>query len=458
MTCSTLPRELVEFFKVPGNATLLVKGPAGAGKTLLSLELMRCLSTPEHALYVSTRVDPKAVVSQYPQLKGWLPPTSVVDATESLVRSQADLSTSIRYSNLPELLQFIYSEFERRGRSLFLVLDSIEAIEPAVKLPAERLLHHLSDFSRRTGMKTVVVTEVKGESKLDYLSDGVVELKQKIIDGRVFRIMELKKLRGIEVESPAKPFTLVGGRFSVVKPFKFPRFEEIARRASSTITLLSQREEGSSSVTSGIDSFDRVFGGYRPGQLITFTLGRHVPAGFLTIIVGMQILACYAKQRSMLMVPPRFAGPSFLLWLSRTLTGREDIEETVSFLPPEGTPEQYASLITSKLRSLRAHSSKPVVLVFPVDSLEMVFGVEGAIQVVCKVTSHIKESQDICLAFIHEFSKLKDQVSEVADRDYRVISYAGHIFVFREKPFTGAYSFSQDVSKEIIDIELKPIK
>ncbi len=455
---SMLPRELVEFFKIPGNAVLLVKGAAGAGKTLFSLELLRCLSMPEHSLYVSTRVDPSAVVSQYPQLKGWLPPTSVVDAAESLVVAQSDLAAAIRYSKLPEFLQFIYGEFERRGRKLFLVIDSIDAVESVVKLPSERLLHHLSDFSRRTGMKAVVVAETEGRSKLDYLSDGIVELKQEIVDGRMFRIMEVKKLRGVEIESPAKPFTLADGRFSVIKPFRFPSLKEAAKRAASTIAMLSRKEETSSFISSGIDSFDRVFGGYRPGQLITFTLGKHVPAGFLTTTVGMQILACYAKQRRMLMVPPRFASPSFLLWLNRELTGRDDIEETVSFLPPEVALEQYANLMISRLKELKEHESKPVTLVLPVDSLEMILDAEKSVQVVCKVTSYIKESQDICLAFIPEFSKLRDQVSEVADRDYHVVSYAGHIFMFREKPFTGAYGFSLDLSKGILDVELKPVE
>jgi len=77
----SIPDEIVKFFSIKGNSTLLVKGKPGSGKTIFSLECLIKLAKKECGLYYSTRVDPETVVSQYPYVAEYLPPKNIIDAT-----------------------------------------------------------------------------------------------------------------------------------------------------------------------------------------------------------------------------------------------------------------------------------------------------------------------------------------------------------------------------------------
>jgi len=52
---------------------LLVKGKAGSGKTIFSLECLADLAEKGCGFYFSTRVDINTVLKQYPHIREWVP-------------------------------------------------------------------------------------------------------------------------------------------------------------------------------------------------------------------------------------------------------------------------------------------------------------------------------------------------------------------------------------------------
>src|SRR3972149_6884996 len=66
-----LPPEVLQFFHNPGGHSLLIRGPAGTGKTTLTLQLLETLYGFERNFYLSSRVSDRTLLTQFP----WLLPT-----------------------------------------------------------------------------------------------------------------------------------------------------------------------------------------------------------------------------------------------------------------------------------------------------------------------------------------------------------------------------------------------
>ena len=75
----TLPSELNSLIKERSGFAILIKGPAGVGKTLLTLEML--LSAPR-GLYMSTRVSPQALVDQVSGFEQHSEKIKVIDASQ----------------------------------------------------------------------------------------------------------------------------------------------------------------------------------------------------------------------------------------------------------------------------------------------------------------------------------------------------------------------------------------
>ncbi len=217
---SKIPNEIVQFFSLEGNFTLLIKGSAGTGKTIFALECLKNLTNPNCSIYFSTRTHPNAVYSQHPWIKDFLAPENIVDTTGSpfILTRQADTEMPrefLRYSTLPDFLKYVYSRIEeinKRGQP-FLVVDSFDAVCNFLNMPFERVATEFINFAQSLNIKTILISEHTEERVLDYIADGVVEMRCTFLKGRIFRKMILKKLRGVAIKSPIYHFTLNDGRF-----------------------------------------------------------------------------------------------------------------------------------------------------------------------------------------------------------------------------------------------------
>ncbi len=69
-----IPREVIEFFNQPGGHSLIVKGPAGTGKTTFALQLTEELQEVAASHYLSSRVSDESLYNQFPWLRDRLKP------------------------------------------------------------------------------------------------------------------------------------------------------------------------------------------------------------------------------------------------------------------------------------------------------------------------------------------------------------------------------------------------
>ncbi|MCI4371685.1 MAG: ATP-binding protein, partial [Thermoplasmata archaeon] len=241
-----IPREVVEFFNASGGHSLIVKGPAGTGKTTFALQLTEELGEVTGSHYLSSRVSDESLYRQFTWLKDRIKPaglqTAVKKSSESKVaRTALDqlegkieegkegeeaepeaigsgevkgnfLEVTLGF-DLPEL-EAAYEFVDKRipDRSLVLI-DSIDALAEHYGIPAARLITVLQkDLVEGSRQNVLYVLESSGETRLDYLGDGVLSLAATELHGLRLRVLTIEKLRGQQVQQHRYLYTLDGGR------------------------------------------------------------------------------------------------------------------------------------------------------------------------------------------------------------------------------------------------------
>src|SRR5919197_1298387 len=236
-----IPREVVEFFNAPGGHSLIVKGPAGTGKTTFALQITEELDEVNASHYLSSRVSDESLFRQFAWLKDRLKPAyEFVD------------------KRLPE-------------RSLVLI-DSIDALGEHYGLPASRLITVLQkDLVEGSKQNVLYVLESSGETRLDYLGDGVLSLASTEYQGRRLRVLTIEKLRGQQVRQHRYLYTLEGGRLTAfdlreeVRPVKPQMWKAVPDLAKDR-------------VSTGLEALDRLTGGLTRGRVVAFEVSSAVPA------------------------------------------------------------------------------------------------------------------------------------------------------------------------------------
>jgi len=78
-----MPEEILKFFSIEENQTLLVKGVSGAGKTTFALKCLKLFASPSCGIYYTAKANPKRTYSRYPWIKDVLPPENISAASKT---------------------------------------------------------------------------------------------------------------------------------------------------------------------------------------------------------------------------------------------------------------------------------------------------------------------------------------------------------------------------------------
>src|SRR5947208_2743585 len=110
------------------------------------------------------------------------------------------------------------------------VLDSWEGISDYIPAEARmKVEQSLMAVLEETGARLILVSEhSEANTTLDQLADAILILRQKVIEDRRLRELEIRKLRGVPIRQDQYLFTLAGGRFQYLEPFNFKLPDETA--------------------------------------------------------------------------------------------------------------------------------------------------------------------------------------------------------------------------------------
>ena len=211
---------------IPRGHTILVSGGPGSGKTTFALQFL-CVGATQHnesGVYVTLDEDPDDIrknMSKY----GW--DLKTLEQRKKLVFINVS-PVRVAPSETAGLIEIGMKEFR--------LIKLLEAIRDGVKqVDAKRLvvdpvtsfmlqypneierIHAMRDLMRdlrRIGCTNLLISELRGtgwerEHQFEeYLAQGVILLRTFPKDGRLIRVFQVEKMRGIAIDNQPRPYDI----------------------------------------------------------------------------------------------------------------------------------------------------------------------------------------------------------------------------------------------------------
>jgi KaiC/GvpD/RAD55 family RecA-like ATPase len=274
------PAELLRFFTHQQGRILLVRGDPGAGKTLFAVQALDVLRQyGGDVLYVTTRVDTDTIYRNYLQGTTGLTRSNVLDISQDpfdadiapaddIGAERFDPETFLEWlravGDVSKPLTAVFDSWELVERHLLSQARQSDSVEPG------ELVTRMATLARRHGFRIILITEEAEQTNLDYVVDGVVELRVgHSTGGRPERELLLEKLRGVRIANRTRPFTLSEETFRVFTPVDLR-----ASRGDISESEWPPIDNSKSKFSTGIEDLDTMLdGGYNRGSVVHFELG-----------------------------------------------------------------------------------------------------------------------------------------------------------------------------------------
>ena len=492
-----IPREIVEFFNAPGGHSLIVKGPAGTGKTTFALQLTEELGEVTASHYLSSRVSDESLFRQFTWLKDRLKPAilqtgSKVHVDSKVARNALDqlegkieegkegedaepesigagevkgnfLEVTLGF-DLPELEAAYEFVDNRLPEQSLLLIDSIDALGEHYGVPAARLITVLQkDLVETSKQNVLYVLEGSGETRLDYLGDGVVSLASTDHQGRRLRVLTIEKLRGQQIQQHRYLYTLDAGRLTA-----FDIREEV--RPAKPQIWRPVKDLSRDQVSMGLEQLDRLTNGLTRGRVMAVEISNAVPADYVDWLRTALICNFVTQGRGVAHVPPRKGSADFLRELANphlppgafdahvrvfeTATlGSADVSRTV--LHMEGTNVD-SDLKWSNVEFQLPKSERPFLALMAFDTLESVYK-EKVLEEMSGVFAAVRRAKDVFVGFVTPQSASAAKLENLARVVLHLDSVNGSVVLYGQKPYTELFNLSWDWSAGVPKAQLRPI-
>ncbi|MCP4184405.1 MAG: circadian clock protein KaiC [Hyphomicrobiales bacterium] len=278
---------------LPTGRTTLVRGEAGTGKTVLSLEfLYRGALAGEAGIFISFE-EGIGQLQQNALTMGWdlaaLEKENKLFLMDGRPKTDLILSQNFDVAGLLAIIEGKAKEMNCR-RIVLDALDSFLTIfdDPVKRRLTVRELHHWFTAHKLTVILTMKHVANNPEKAfydfLDYLSDCVIFLNQRILDQLRTRRLSIKKYRGSGFSSNEHPFVISDEGIIIM-----PRSDmQLIHRASGQ------------KISSGIPRLDTILdGGYRQGACILLSGSSGTGK---TIFANMFVQAACLRQENVLYI------------------------------------------------------------------------------------------------------------------------------------------------------------
>ena len=493
-----IPREIIDFFHAPGGHSLIVKGQAGTGKTTFALQLTEELGEVAGSHYLSSRVSDESLYNQFTWLRERLKPAVLqagpkpAKTTSKVARAALDqLLGKVEAGeegpeeeprpagtgdvkgdffevplgfDLPELESAYDFVDARIPKPSLVLIDSIDALAEHYGIAASKLINVLQrDLVEGSKQNVLYVLEGSGETRLDYLGDGVLSLTATEHRGRRLRTLTIEKLRGQQVRQHKYLYTLDGGRLTAFDPSEQPR--PTARKAWKPVPDVSPEE-----VSTGLKALDALVGGVRYGRVLAFQISNLVPSETVDWLRTSMIANFVALGRGVAHVPPRKGSAEYLeetlsphlpagafdthvrVFETATLGG---MEVARSVLHMEGNKVE-ADLKWSNVEYQLQKAKHPFLALMAFDTLESIYG-DKVLELMSGILASIRRSHDIFVGFVTPDSPSAAKLTTLAGIVFHVDSINGSVVVYGEKPYTELFNLSWDWSNGVPEARLRPI-
>ncbi len=422
---SRIPEDLLHFIR-RDTYSLLVKGFAGTGKTTLALTILNVLGIKNNFFYISTRISPRQLHQYYPWLKELIGQSN--PRATGLAREH-ELMSSFEDARLDEP----ESLFERITNQLMdikspiIIIDSWDAIasfmDREARLNNERVLQ---TWRERAGAKLIFISEQPADTTLDFLVDGIVELKQSYYNNVKIRQIFLQKLRGTRITRASYLYTLENSIFHSFVPYQPIKFEP-RRRIAAKVSELSIDDNN---IGSGYPMLDASLGrGFPKKGLVLLELDSHVNMTIAMIFLQRIVSNFVSSGNPVLLQPVNWMDPSSILRLFETSlpAGKKSLFKILwtgkphklsdNILPSSKNDENSDQLLAALAKMKQRHRDKLLLNIMCTEATQSLQRARrlrnGMKSVLSRIVSHadlsiavLTSSQEDMIKFVSELSNI----------------------------------------------------
>jgi KaiC/GvpD/RAD55 family RecA-like ATPase len=467
-----IPSELMQFVK-RNTYSLLIKGYAGTGKTTLSLTILKVLNIKSNFFYISTRISPKQIFIYYPWLSKFVDGSKISKSVEN----GYNLS-SFEDARLDEPESF----FERITNQLMdvkapiIVIDSWDAIasfmDKEARLNNERVLQ---TWRERAGAKLIFISEDPTDTTLDFLVDGIVELKQIFYDNIRIREILLSKLRGVRINRPSYIYTLNNAIFRSCNPFQPTKFiinidSKIFKNRQQKLAPL----YNGTYITSGYLKLDaELGGGFQKGSIVLIETDADVNVRTTISFLAKMMYNFVGTSNPILFGPAGIFEPAMVIAYLKSYLHADPKYELVKILWPTNSVEHSISEHTipyqkwnskrrfeyfqhAVLKVKEENPNKLLLNIMGIETNQKVKGFEKKDQIQ-GILPFIRENVDLSLFVTQRSENIEESLYDACDIHIRLRIINGSLFLQLLSPYSPLYEIINDTSSGYPKIELEPI-
>lgn len=454
----------------PKGGLILISGNPGTGKTIFSARFLYrgAADYGENGVYVSFSEDRETF---YENMKPFGFNFNQLEK-EGRFRYLEMLAT--RELAIPHILEMILDEVNKI-KAKRLVIDSFSAMAQAFERPYDvRILIHtvFSRIVRKVGCTTLMIIEVPfGEKRTglgmeEFLADGVIHFRARKLEERLYRDMQIRKIRGSIIKEEEVGFTIDGG-FRVFPPFKTKRIEK-----KETFKPL---PDPPGKFSTGSEDLDQLLeGGYPKGSIALLEVGRNVSTQQYHLIIAPTAWNFLSKGAGVIVVPS--SGVDYnIIWKKAVESGlpkevliRNLRVFTLRMLTTHKEPyivifegenmEEDFNRYLKVLTELRKETSKPILHITGVERLIAHYGMNDTIKMLNLGATIIRENESLNIFILKPgYPRISELLNAIADVHLKIIREHGAVILYGLKPRTRLHFMQMNVSKGYPLPRLTPI-
>jgi KaiC/GvpD/RAD55 family RecA-like ATPase len=449
-----LPDEVLEVLQNPGYS-LLIRGLPGAGKTRLALTLLS-LEEGKDGIYVSTRVDVPRLLDQYPGLSSVLEKGAIIDASETSSRTGelTDIVSKIRFRNLPDFVGALQNALLKVGGSPLVVIDPWELVPRRTDSGPETAAA-IIDMCTQSGSRLVLVSESSGESygELEYVVDGLLDLRSEQVEGRALRRLIIQKLRGTNISRPGAVFTLAAEE-GAKETFKtMSEWSKVPREKPGGKGLSFEKLESPEGfVSTGIEDLNKMMGGGLPlGSTTMLEISDQVSESAVeSLLIPLWLNSLFEERDLAVLVSPSFKPEDIRLNIERFVDPKS-VEFRMHVVQPEEGSANPSTVVPdgltveeqSAISRLERDMTRNMTVSLSADGMERMFEKSDLLGMVASLVRRVSELGNVLIITARPSCSCLPEIRDLSRIHLRLISENNTPITYGVKPNTPLYGLEE---------------
>jgi len=335
-------------------------------------------------------------------------------------------------------------------KSPIIIIDSWDAIasfmDREARLNNERVLQ---TWRERAGAKLIFISEQPADATLDFLVDGIVELKQSYYNNVKMREIFLQKLRGTRINRPSYLYTLENSIFHSFTPYQRTKFEAHKRDAADLLEVPT-----GDTIQTGYPVLDASLGsGFPRKGMVLLELDSHVNVTIALMFLQRIVSNLVLSGNPVVLQPVSWMDPSSVSHFFET--SLPPIKKSLFKILWTRKNPSADQLLGALVKTKQKYRNKILLNIMSIESLENLHGTKNVRGTLTKMLARISAHADLSIALLNRSqADILDIVSEVSNIHLRLMMINDTLFLQSLVPSSNLYSLIFD---RRLHMTLKPV-